>query len=522
MAWHAGTTSGYRDAVAKMVQMATSQHVSAVAVNAGGTGYTVGDILTVPHTGGGLLAATAEVLTLSGSAVATVKLRNMGAYSNRMATATVSAGGTNYAVGDILEVAGGTSTEKARVRVATLSGSSVATLTIYEGGGAYSVAPTGTLTTTLVGPSTGTGTGCTITFTMTGLIGVTGAATTGGTGSGATLDLTLTATGWSALRNSNNFSYNGIDDEKEIVLQGTSGGGDHPFVAFRTYTQTVGVDTYYYFQTMGMSAFNAGMALSAQQDISTVTLADSIPITPLFDASMPFWFAISGRRILPIFHTDGGAVDSYQTNYHGLLRPFGTQTENPWPMVVFGSLADFDQKPDSASEANTGISEARQASGFGSPLFMFEITDRTWYAVANTIDSSVNGTVRGIYPGFEGSQAGSLEGAIAAEGPINMTTEVFRTAGGASTRIIRPTLSTSDDPFLLWPLTVVSTANGASQGVLTYVHGELEGAFWHSGTKEDGSVIAPEDTFTIGTDRYRVFPCAHRRERYSFFCVKEA
>jgi hypothetical protein len=521
MAWHAGTTSGYRDALAKVVQMATSKHVSAAVKNAGGSGYTVGDVLSVPHAGG-LLEATVEVLTLSGSAVDTVKLRNMGAYSNRVASATVVVGGANYAVGDILEVDGGTATEKARLRVATLSGSAVATVTVYEGGGAYSTAPSGTQTTTLVGPSTGTGTGATFTVTMSTLVGTTNVATTGGTGTGATLDLTLTDTGWTALRNRNNFSHNSVNDEKEVVLRGTSGGGDHPYVGFRTYTRTVGLDTYYYFYSCGMSAFNAGLALSAQQDVSATTVANNLPITPLFNTSMPFWFAINGRRIFTEFRTDGGAVDSYQSGYHGLGRPFGTQTENPFPMLVCGSLADFDQKPDSAAESNTGLSEARQAAGFTTPMYMFEITDRTWRNLANTLDSATEATTRGVYPGFAGAAVGSLEGAIVAPGPINMTTEVFRVAGGAATRSVKPTVDPGDDPFLLWPLTVLSTADGATQGVLTFVHCELEGLFWVSATKTDGSLIAPQDTFTVGSDRYRVFPCAHRRERYSFFCVKEA
>jgi hypothetical protein len=59
--------------------------------------------------------------------------------STGVASATVVAGGTGYAVGDILQIVGGTGTS-ARVTVATLSGSAVATITVSTAG-SYSVFP---------------------------------------------------------------------------------------------------------------------------------------------------------------------------------------------------------------------------------------------------------------------------------------------------------------------------------------------------------------------------------------------
>jgi hypothetical protein len=59
--------------------------------------------------------------------------------STGVASATVSAGGTGYAIGDILQIVGGTGTA-ARVTVATLSGSAVATVTVSTAG-SYSVFP---------------------------------------------------------------------------------------------------------------------------------------------------------------------------------------------------------------------------------------------------------------------------------------------------------------------------------------------------------------------------------------------
>lgn len=80
---------------------------------------------------------------------------------NNVATVAVAAGGSGYAVGDILTVSGGTGTA-ARVKVATLSGSAVATVTFLDGG-VYSVNPTmsGAATT-----SSGAGTGATLNLTF--------------------------------------------------------------------------------------------------------------------------------------------------------------------------------------------------------------------------------------------------------------------------------------------------------------------------------------------------------------------
>lgn len=78
--------------------------------------------------------------------------------SDYVLTAAVLAGGTGYTVGDILTVVGGTGTA-ASVRVTTVS-SGVVTGVAVNSSGAYSVQPSGTPATT-----GGTGTSCTLTLT---------------------------------------------------------------------------------------------------------------------------------------------------------------------------------------------------------------------------------------------------------------------------------------------------------------------------------------------------------------------
>ena len=108
--------------------------------NSGGANYTTVPSVTVsaPTTAGGV-QATASTTMFVGSA-------------------TVSAGGSGYAVGNVLTIVGGTSSTTATLTVATLSGSAVATVTISNSG-VYTVLPSNPVSVT-----GGAGTGATFTL----------------------------------------------------------------------------------------------------------------------------------------------------------------------------------------------------------------------------------------------------------------------------------------------------------------------------------------------------------------------
>lgn len=144
--------------------------VAEVDVTAAGTGYT--SLPAVGFTGGGgtgLAANVSGMLAIS---------------------ATISAGGSNYAVGDVLKVVGGTQTAQAEFQVATLSGSAVATVTLLQAGN-YTVLPSNPAATT---SSVGTGATLTVAWGVlsvkvtnsgTGYIAAPIVAFTGGGGSAA-------------------------------------------------------------------------------------------------------------------------------------------------------------------------------------------------------------------------------------------------------------------------------------------------------------------------------------------------
>ena len=125
------------------VTISNGNTVTGIVKVATGTGYTSPPTIAIsaPTTVGGITATATTGLQLGSVA------------------GIVISGGTGYQVGDDFYLVGGTFTTQMRLRVATLSGSAVATVTSVNGG-EYSVIPSTPATTTTI---TGTGSGCTIT-----------------------------------------------------------------------------------------------------------------------------------------------------------------------------------------------------------------------------------------------------------------------------------------------------------------------------------------------------------------------
>lgn len=541
--WHTTTCTSYRDFLTKMVQLATSKHISAATVNAGGSGYVVGDVLTIPHAGAAM-AATAEVTSVSSGAVTGIKLRNQGAYSNRVATVAVNAGGSGYPVSStaILAIGGGTTTCPAKVS-ATVNGSGVVTaVSLFEGGGAYTSAPAGTgAATSTVGPSGVTGSGCTVNTTMTGLVGTSGVATTGGTGTGCTLDLTLTSTGWAVQRDRNDYSTNGLNDEKEVILLGTVSGGDAPYIGWRSYSIPGGIETRYALICNGFDNYNSLLSYDSQVNplppVTTPTtngsfllLRGSLSAAP---TSFVAWWSITGRRIISVCRLQVGApvtATCYVSGYFGLLNPFGTATENPYPLAIFSTTWAQNRDAFDGGIFVTGLTEAMTDVTGRSPCVYRRPSDGSCVRVHNIInDGSGNGT-------FSRSQIVYPVGSPVDVGPTPSNDQiVFIGSGSTNTNlwnngIIQPQFVASlklypfigTDETLLIPATIISAPDGGANGNEHTVRGELDNVFWLSATKADGTALNAEDTVTIGTDRYRIFPNVARSELYSYFALKEA
>lgn len=163
-----------------------------------GSGYTVGDILTIMTGGTG---GTATVLTLTNQNI------------NSVTVDPLDSGGLGYVVNDVLVIPGVIpnlgSGVPCTVLVTSVSGGSVTGVTIQTEGGQYPG------NATQIRAQGGSGIGCFLEYTVTnsgvGTVAIktngsgyttgTGKVTTGGTGTGATLNITTVATGALTLAN---------------------------------------------------------------------------------------------------------------------------------------------------------------------------------------------------------------------------------------------------------------------------------------------------------------------------------
>lgn len=526
MSWQNPTVASYRVCLQRLVEVATSQHISALVTNAAGTGYTDGDLLTITHAGA-TLPCTFVVSAAAGLVTGIKRIVQNGAFSNRLATVAINAAGTGYVANDVVRLTTGTYRQYGKARVTTVGGGGAATaVAVFEGGGAYSSVPTATGGATNSDIGTGTGTGLTLDTTMTGLIGSTGIAATGGTGTGATFNLTLTETGWTALQDRNDYSLNSVTDEKEVILEGTAGGGEEtPLAGFRTGTNGSGGTLRHFISLTAFTSYNGGLSYSLQPNAinpdPTTTAGNLVGMVPT-DTTVVCWFSITERKIAGVIRADGSTVTAYHSFYVGLLNPHGTSVENPYPMVVMASYNGAAIAADAVSQLDvSGITECYNNSSRTGPSYVWDQANVAWQQLENG-DASAGSppfTARTIYVVFPvgvmalNTQTNDVD-VIVNDGPIPFTTVITRSTGAASTMQIKPTPHSTGDIQPHFPVTV-------NFGVGLLVVGDLDNVYWISGTKADSSTIAPEDTFTIGDRVFRVFTNAARTESYSFFVMEE-
>jgi len=502
------STNTYRGFLTSIVAMATSKACTGIAINAGGVGHVVGDVITITHASAHH-PLRMRVTSISSGVITGVKILDGGAFARRVASATVNAGGSGYVVGDILEIQGGTFTEKAKVKVDTLSGSAVVTVSVFETGGAYATSPPLTAAATLgVGPAAFAGNdACTLDVTMQDIIGTTAISQSSSSGSGtaASFDLTLIDTGWTALWNKNEATHDGLTDEKEVVLRGSTDGADAPHVGFISYRQST---TNYGLALFGMTAFDPAAALSAQPNVGPIawtlgtTSGSHVLVTEEAAEGNLWWLRITARAIRGAIRGNvSGQDDSYHDLYVGLGNNFAPTPKRQYPMVVAGSSNEADRT--TFDHASTGMAECLQNPSGGGPVYFYDEEDTTWRTVKNGTDPATEEKDYVMWPrGLVLSASGADElvgddgyrrfsdGTIGSNLRANVAGKIYPSPG--STVGHKPP-----------PLTIISTGGLASQTDEMTVVCELDGCYDVGGVDGSGTVMTPEDY--LGEDGQRVY-----------------
>lgn len=416
-------------------------------------------------------------LTLSDALVAA-------ATGNSLASVGISSGGTGYTVGDILTIAGGTSTAAAQVEVTSVASGVIDGVRVHNSG-AYSANPSS--------PN----------------------SATGGTGTGASLTLTMADNGWTAELDS---TWSG--SQKEVVLSSTGDGGDAIFIGWRTLSDLA---TYFNWELHAMTGYTAGQHLDNMPGVSPgfhdagVTANRAGSYLLLVNATIEYWFYIDAYHI----GIEVKVGSSYFNAYLGWADRYMTESEYPYPMVVAGHSSLWNAVY-GQSTLSSGLTDPwRAASGDGStsgPMFV-RFNDGAWHSVANQIVNSNSTTairVRTVLPAAHPGGALGDTPVEAADLFMNSTAsfiDLFPNTGVAAsaTAALNPTPGTVD-ARVLFP-TLIVFFSPSIQAVC-----ELRGVHWVSGA---GGVFS-EDRVIVGGVVHRVFQNCNRSSSFAFLAMQEA
>lgn len=508
MPWIYGTATGYQ-AIADIlsdVMTGTSLH-SIDSIDSAGTGYSVGDELTVSG-GTATIPAILEVLTVGGSGeVTSVRIRNAGLYTvapsdpvavtggggsgaefnltfdhngwvkrravgtaSAVQSAAVNAGGTGYTVGDELTVSGGTASADAVFEVTAAPGGVVSAVVLLRCGN-YSVAPSNP------------------------------ASTTGGSGSGCTLDLTF---------------GNGTD-QREIVLEGEGSGADEIFAGWRTFSDaSSGARN---LELFGLTGFGPAETFLNQPGLSPgrheATTGGCYIVSN--DLSNSFWIRVTPRAALFVVK----AAVTYSSGHVGLLNPYATEGEWPYPLFICGTTSTRYALPSTTGATTmTGVSNPKAFTGVTLGPGQIRHADGTWRVVNNWDTGGSGGSERtnGIlmYPTGRIQTAAIIpdedEYFLITGFSDHWLTEIPVTDGTQQMRTL-PTEDSGGDIFMRVQCTLFDITGSAPQSIL----GDVDGLFWFP---SDGSVAA-ENRLAEDTTRFFVANLANRTDIWNFYCIQE-
>jgi len=588
MAFFKGTATDYHDMLTILNKLVQDDHVSAVTVQDGGTGYALGDTISLA---GGTKNHEPELM---------VRGATSGDY---ITVAAVNTGGTGYGIGDSLVPTTGTYTVAPELEVLTLSGSAVATILIKNPGVA-SAQPTNPVVTT----SDGAGTGCTIDFTFTAGTGIITAChiadagvyttqatnpvaqnTTSGSGVGAEFNLTYTDTAWETKVNYVSeeataaiISVAGTgytEDDKVTVVGGSfteatvvnidseSGGvptavsvysaGDYvttpgnpaatsggtgsgltltvtwddsveewkslmihnttsdQYIGWRAHKDTIPEDAYT-LQCTGFTGFNSVSIPWDQHPGSSAATATKGTYLPLSGGSSPatinYWISVQDERVAGMFKV----ASVYPNMYLGAPDTFLTDAEWGYPQVILGCLTQ--EHPytyggvDFAGMNNPGA-KAIGSSTYPGPGWL-RWSDGNLYQIANWEESSGN-------PSYVYGEAINISPSGGTSYPVNAAPNNWYSPSNYNWReMFKEQLTISagldelrrvNDEFILVPC-VLSTVDGIIQ-----LYGNLNGIF---AINPDGDVNA-EDQIWVNGAAYRCFQNCTKSNRNYFFAMRE-
>lgn len=516
--YHNATSTDHIDLLHQVRQLVTSRNLTAVAINAAGTGYAVDDILTVAG-GTSTHSATLRVKTVGGSGeITAIVVDNAGAYSvDPTTTANAATGGTGssatfdltmsapswsvlarsqtatgvtlnapgagYTLNDILTIVGGTrhrdstgsDTDLPTVRVTGVTAGQITSIAV-EDAGHLLYAPTSQV------------------------------LLSGGTGSGAAATFT-----WGDV----------TSNEQGLALQGTAAGStDAPIVLLQAYEDLdrLNVNPVYNWSVGSCTDYDTAQALWQQTNykgcIGSSGVGSIGPVMTLKDADIydiEFWLQWTGRHLLCVAKVRSGSTTRYPSFLAGHLNPFQSGVEQPYPFIMLASTHYHYSRWDDLNPQLGGVGAPVGVSG----SFLWDGGSGSWkacysHSVATTnAFNDGNNSNTAVWPGVEKDQGDNVSTDSNQTGFSYV--DMMKQTG--SWKLMR-TPDTSGDIFPLFRRYALSADSG-SAGYQLY--GELPGHFWFHTAEE---LISSEDILKQNGSRYLVFQSGDRVDRFAFFAME--
>lgn len=559
MPFNSGTgVTDHIDMLDKLIEVVVnSRHLASVAVNAGGTGHAVGDIIEIDATGAtSTIVAQLEVISISGSAIDGIRVYRSGAYTVDPTTTTANAqsgssGGGTGATFDLTMSAAKWAQNRRTQEAASAA--------VGTAGNGYNVNDILTVTNTLPGVQGFAGADATFTVaTLTGGAGsgvatvtlltegnyeespANDAATTNdGTGDDA-CELTVTWVDGTKAAN----------DEQVCMIEGEGlAGADAIHVIIRPYTQTAGFDDAFNWALLGATGYNAALPIHQQTGVNGGTAAgnqinDSTGAMPAgvnigaylvlkdddADPDMSWWISWNGRRIILVAKVESGSTTQYMSMYVGFLNQTATDTEYPYPLWICGNTSDQNRVWDDTTLLTGGIVEvitSTTADPTG-PGYL-RLPDASWLSF--TSEGSSSGSNRAvesefcIYPFANPLLLSGEDQKVTNTSDVDWsggTHDIIPLSGvpGSQTMLLKPTPGTGADYYWLVPPMVMRFENTGGNTFPDFynIFGEIDGVFWfHTG----GNAVVSEDRFELTTKRYTIFQNGNRTQDWSYFALDE-
>ena len=260
-----------------------------------------------------------------------------------------------------------------------------------------------------------------------------------------------------------------VAGERHVFLEGPGlAGTDAIFVNIRIYSDVP--NNLHNWQIIGSTGYSPGGDIYNQPGGSTVE-----SYLTLSNANTPFWFVVSGRRIIIVAQTSGSVSFAC---YLGWYLPYATPNEFPYPMFNGGSSPErtYNYLKTNYQVGNFYDAPIHTATECASQL---RNLDGSWVGVASYLEST------------SGSRAG-----------VQNTSKTYvwpndRAAADYDLKLIQ----NLDSTFPVFPYILYGSPDGGN------VYGELDGAFFSPlgtlGKKFPDTMLLGGDTYLVINNAYR-------------------